>query len=78
MLCSFFLPERIFSASNDDSKSGKRKTMERAMNLGLTICSPDLPRFVSCGDGKSEAKAAETLKIRHVHCSGSGSLAGVC
>lgn len=71
----YFAPEHVYSASEDSS--GKTGTMDSATRFAERVCAPRPARFLSCGDGSAEMKAAKKLRIPHVHVSGAQSLSSV-
>jgi len=71
----FFQVDHIYSANEDSS--GKYKTMDAATRMAEKSCGPKGAKFVSCGDGSAEEKAAQKLRIPHVHAASQASLAGV-
>jgi len=67
----FFSADRVYSAKED--LSGKTNTMDQATREAER--SEGAPcRFLSCGDGKAEAKAATKLRLPHIHVAGAQAL----
>jgi len=60
-----FAPDRVYSAKEDTS--GKIRTMDSCTRYAEKVSSPTPCRFVSVGDGKSEAQAAKKLRLPHIH-----------